>query len=79
MALGNVVGSNMANLLAIVGTATFFGEIPISERVLEFDLWLMAAASLALVPFVMFRIEISRIWGFVFTALYVTYVACLLT
>ncbi|MEY8840493.1 calcium/sodium antiporter, partial [Cribrihabitans sp. XS_ASV171] len=41
VALGNVIGSNMFNLLAIVGIATFVGEIPVDPEFLRFDLWVM--------------------------------------
>lgn len=79
VALGNVIGSNMFNLLAIVGIATFFGKIPVDPEFLNFDLWVMLAASLMLVPFVFFKIDITRAWGFFLTVLYVVYVAIILT
>lgn len=78
VALGNVIGSNMFNLLAIVGIATFFGKIPVDPAFLEFDLWVMLASSLLLIPFVFFRIDITRGWGLALTALYAFYVAALL-
>jgi len=78
VALGNVIGSNMANLLGIIGAATFFGEIPVSQQILEFDLWVMIAASLALIPFVVFRVSITRVWGLIFTSLYVGYLTIIL-
>jgi cation:H+ antiporter len=78
VALGNVLGSNMANLLGIVGVASFFGNIPVTSEVLNFDILVMAAASLLLLPFVLFRVNINRIWGGIFTALYVTYVVVVL-
>lgn len=79
VALGNVIGSNIFNLLAIIGTATLFGAIPVAEAFLRVDLWVMLAASLCLIPFVVFRCNISRIGGVALTALYVAYVAFLLT
>ena len=78
VALGNVIGSNMFNLLAIVGIATFFGEIPVDPEFLYFDLWVMLAASLLLIPFVFFRRDISRVWGVALTALYVVYILIIL-
>ncbi len=78
VAIGNVIGSNMANLLGIIGFASFFGDIPVSQQILDFDIWVMIAASLALIPFVFFRISITRIWGVIFTALYVGYIAFIL-
>lgn len=78
VALGNVIGSNMFNLLAIVGIATFVGPISVDPKFLEFDLWVMLAASLLLVPFVFFKQDITRAWGVGLSALYLTYLAVLL-
>lgn len=78
VALGNVIGSNMFNLLAIIGIATWFGRIPVTPEFLRFDLWVMLGASLLLVPFVFLKQDISRAWGLVLTFLYVLYVTVLL-
>ncbi|TMV10303.1 calcium/sodium antiporter [Ruegeria sediminis] len=79
VALGNVIGSNMFNLLAIIGIATFFGNIDVDPEFLEFDLWVMLGASLLLIPFVFFRQDINRLWGVALTTLYVIYVIAVLT
>ncbi|WP_424984947.1 calcium/sodium antiporter [Microbulbifer sp. S227A] len=79
VALGNVIGSNMFNLLAIVGIATFFGDIPVDPEFLNFDLWVMLGASLLLFPFVFFNVNITRLWGIALTALYAIYVIAILT
>ena len=78
VALGNVIGSNMFNLLAIVGIATFFGPIPVDPEFLEFDLWVMLGASLLLIPFVFFKRNITSTWGVVLTLLYLIYLAVVL-
>ncbi|MEX0337750.1 MAG: calcium/sodium antiporter [Arenibacterium sp.] len=78
VALGNVIGSNMFNLLAIIGITTFFGNIPVDPAFLRFDLWVMLAASLILIPFVFFKQDINRLWGFVLTALYLAYLVVVL-
>ncbi|MBO6775465.1 MAG: calcium/sodium antiporter [Marinibacterium sp.] len=74
VALGNVIGSNMFNLLGIMGVASFFGHIPVPPAFLAFDLWVMMAASLVLIPFVFFKVDITRPIGVLLTALYVIYV-----
>ena len=79
VALGNVIGSNMFNLLAIMGVASLFGEIPVDPEFLRFDLWVMAGASLLLVPFVFKLLDITRVWGVALTALYVVYVWTILS
>jgi cation:H+ antiporter len=75
VALGNVIGSNMFNLLAIIGIASFVGPIPVDRSFLTFDLWVMLGASALLAPFVFLRWDLNRLWGFLFLALYVLYLA----
>ncbi|MCZ7677098.1 MAG: calcium/sodium antiporter [Roseovarius sp.] len=72
--LGNVIGSNMFNLLAIIGIASLVKDIPVDREFLTFDLWVMLAASLLLAPFVLMCRDIGRVWGVALSALYVIYV-----
>lgn len=78
VALGNVIGSNMFNLLAIIGIAALVGPIPVADEFLRFDLWVMLAASFLLIPFVFFRRNITRIWGAALTLLYMAYLLLVL-
>ncbi|RDC72092.1 sodium:calcium antiporter [Rhodovulum sp. 12E13] len=73
VALGNVIGSNMFNLLAIIGVSSFVGEIPVDPVLLRFDLWVMLGASLLLAPFVFLHWRMGRAWGVALSALYVGY------
>ncbi|MEO0751171.1 MAG: calcium/sodium antiporter [Pseudomonadota bacterium] len=79
VALGNVIGSNMFNLLAIIGITALVGPIPVDPGFLRFDLWVMLGASLLIIPFVFLRQDIGRIWGIALTALYLIYVTVVLT
>ncbi|WP_417525098.1 calcium/sodium antiporter [Marinovum sp.] len=74
VALGNVIGSNMFNLLAIIGIAALIEPIPVDRQFLTFDLWVMLASSLLIFPFVFLRWDMGRAWGVALTALYVGYV-----
>lgn len=78
VALGNVIGSNMFNLLAIIGIASLVGPIPVDPGFLRFDLWVMLGASLMLLPFVFFKQDITRLWGILLTGLYFIYIAIVL-
>lgn len=78
VAMGNVIGSNMFNLLAIIGISSFVGPIPIEPGILYFDIWVMLAASLLLAPFVLLKWNMGRIWGIVLCVLYAGYVFTLL-
>ncbi|WP_213685943.1 calcium/sodium antiporter [Roseicyclus sp.] len=73
VAIGNVIGSNMFNLMGIIGVAALVGPIPVDPVILRFDLWVMLAATLALAPFVFLRWPMGRAVGAVFTALYLAY------
>ncbi len=80
VALGNVIGSNMFNLLAIMGIASLFGTIPVDEQFLDLDLWVMLASSLLLAPFVfMSSLDLTKRWGIVFVGLYLVYLYILVT
>lgn len=79
VALGNVIGSNMFNLLAIIGIAAFIAPMPFELSELTFDLAVMVASALLLVPFVFLKKDLTRVWGVVLSALYVGYVILVLT
>ena len=73
VAVGNVLGSNIFNLLCIMGVAAMIGDIPVPDSFLYFDLWVMVIAAVALLPFAMARATISRTAGGFFIAAYVAY------
>jgi cation:H+ antiporter len=78
VALGNVIGSNMFNLLAIIGITALISPVPVNAEFLEFDLWVMLAASLLLIPFVLLCRDIGRLWGIALTVAYLGYVTLVL-
>lgn len=79
VAIGNVIGSNMFNLLAIIGVASMIAPIDVAEDFLEFDLWVMLGASLLLFPFVFMKKDLGKTWGVILSVLYVVYVVIVLT
>ena len=78
VAIGNVIGSNMFNLLGIVGITALLVPIPVEREFLTLNLWVMLGASVALLPFVMGGRDIGRVAGVIFTGLYVGYLWYLL-
>ncbi|ASP20653.1 inner membrane protein YrbG [Antarctobacter heliothermus] len=79
VAIGNVIGSNLFNLLAIIGVASLIAPIRVGPGFLQFDLWVMLGASALLMPFVFFGRDIGRGWGVLLSGLYVSYVVIVLT
>lgn len=74
LALGNVLGSNLFNILAIMGVTAMVTPVPVPEQLLRVDLWVMLAACLALIPFVLPRRRITRIPAMIFVFSYVAYI-----
>lgn len=70
VAIGNVVGSNIFNLTAIIGAAAVVAPMPVPEEILTRDLWIMIAASVTLLPYVLFCRRICRITGALYLLAY---------
>jgi cation:H+ antiporter len=63
------------NLLLIVGTLAILTPFSVAAEVVSVDMWIMAAASLALLPIMFIVRRIGRIEGGVFLALYIAFIA----
>ena len=79
IAVGNVVGSNIFNILAVLGASGIASGtgLPVSEAARNFDLWVMLAVAFACLPIMITGREIARWEGGVFLAYYAAYTAWL--
>ncbi len=73
VAVGNVIGSNIFNILGIMGVSSMVGTIPVPDSFLNVDLWVMLAAALLIVPFTRLRSQLGKFSGFALVALYIGY------
>jgi cation:H+ antiporter len=74
IALGNIVGSNVFNILGILGLTAVITPIPVADRFLAFDLPVLIGASLVFAGFLLFRPSIGRLAGLGLLAAYALYV-----
>ncbi len=74
LAIGNVLGSNLFNMLGVAGATALVVPLPVPAEILAFDLWIMIAAAVLVVPFVWRRAPGGRAAGAVFMAGYVAYI-----
>lgn len=74
VAVGNILGSNIFNLLGILGLSAFLQPLPIPSRVLQFDQWVMLVTSVLLLLFLYTGRRLSRSEGAVLLVCYCTYV-----
>ena len=75
IALGNVVGSNVFNIFAILGVTALIAPIPVEARFLTVDVPVMIAVSLALVAALWLAGGVGRWIGAGFLLAYAAYIA----
>lgn len=81
IAVGNVVGSNIFNILGCLGLSSLAAGatgLAVAPSLLAFDMWVMIAAALACLPVFVTGREIARWEGGVLLALLTAYVAYVL-
>lgn len=77
IAIGNVVGSNIFNILGILGVTALVRPIEVPYNVVALDLWVMIAISALLLPLLFTGFKLGRREGAVFLLVYVAYVVVL--
>ncbi|MDQ2094868.1 calcium/sodium antiporter [Rhodalgimonas zhirmunskyi] len=77
VAFGNIVGSNIFNVLGILGTTAMVLPLEVPAQVASFDIWVMLAATLALAVFAATGQRIDRREGAVLVTAYGGYLATL--
>ncbi len=80
IAVGNVIGSNIFNILACLGISSLIAPngLDIPSSVLAFDIWVMLAVALICLPIFFSGREIARWEGFVLLGYYIAYTAYLI-
>ena len=73
VALGGVIGSNIFNLLAVLGISGLTGPIDVSASIVSFDIWILLLTAIALVFLVLRRKPIGRKTGIFFLSGYAVY------
>lgn len=74
VAVGNILGSNIFNLLGILGISALLQPLPVHARILQFDQWIMLGTSLLLLLFLYTGRRLSRLEGAALLVGYVAYV-----
>lgn len=74
VAIGNILGSNIFNLLGILGVSALLQPLPVPERILQFDQWVMLGTSLILLLFLYTGRRLSRTEGGLLLLGYVVYI-----
>jgi len=77
LALGNVVGSNIFNLLSVMGVVAVVTPVAVPEQIIRFDLWVMLGVSVVFLALAFALRRLGRVIGGLFLLAYAAYVVAL--
>ena len=81
ISIGNIIGSNIFNILAVIGLTSIVTDLNIlSDRILSFDIYIMIFFSLILVFFYLSNKKrfLNFYHGIIYLSLFITYYICIL-
>ena len=77
--LGNIIGSNIFNILAILGVTVVIQPIDVSARFRDIDTPVMLGVALLLLALLFATTKVGRLWGILMLVAYAAYMAILFT
>lgn len=75
--LGNIIGSNVFNILCILGITSMIHPIPVSTETQRVDYWVVLGFSVIVIPLLLPRLRLGRWQGAFLVLLYCGYMAWL--
>ncbi len=73
ISVGNLIGSNIFNILGILGVTAVLSPIAINPSILHFDYYWVIGIPLLLYPMLLTRLRVGRVEGFLLFATYIAY------
>jgi cation:H+ antiporter len=73
VAFGNIVGSNIFNILGILGVTALVQPLAVPAEIARFDVWVMLAVAIVGIAFAITGWRLSRLEGGVLLSAYVAY------
>ncbi len=74
MVLGNVIGSNILNVLCILGISSVVKPVSVAYETIVTDIIIMLGFSLLIMPFLVIRLKLNRLEGGIMLILYFGYI-----
>ncbi|MCK5735195.1 MAG: calcium/sodium antiporter [Spirochaetaceae bacterium] len=78
LAVGNVVGSSIFNLLAILGVAALFKPLPVPAEIMSRDIWWLIGITALMLPMMVSGKRVNRLEGFVLITAITAYIVSLI-
>lgn len=77
ISIGNLIGSNIFNIMAVIGLTSMVKPIAVSENTINVDMWWMIAIAFALFPMMVLGKKIGRFKGALLLGTYIAYITLL--
>lgn len=74
VAIGNILGSNIFNLLAIAGGVAMITPLPMPIQILRFDIWILLAVTGVALLLLLCRRNLGRFTGIALVTVYIAYI-----
>lgn len=74
LALGNVLGSNIYNVLCILGVSSILTPIEINPSIINWDIWWMLGVALMIYPFMRLFRRLGKLSGVLLISMYIFYI-----
>ena len=73
-ALGNVLGSNIYNVLGVLGVSSFFGRFEFPPHIASFDLYVMTGVIIFITFYMVAMKKLGRLYGVISLLVYTSYI-----
>lgn len=73
LAVGNLIGSNIFNILSILGITSIITTISVSREIVNYDMLAMICVTLLILPLMLYKRNLGRIAGGVLLVAYIFY------
>ncbi len=77
ISVGNIIGSNLFNILSVIGIIGIIKPLIINDNIMAFEIPIMVAFGLVLIPLGFVKQPISRLYSFLLVAVYLIFIICL--
>ena len=75
VALGNVLGSSLFNILAVLGVVTVVTPLPVPDEIMRFDIWVLAGVTGLVIAAMLAGVRLGRPFGIVLLLGYAAFTA----
>jgi cation:H+ antiporter len=77
ISVGNLIGSNIFNIMAVIGLTSIVHPISVSQKSINFDMWWVIGIAVAILPMMLIGKKIGRLKGAILLSTYIIYISIL--